>query len=163
MRGVDDADVRALSGGEIEPIGEPVTLELAEQRQATRLREHLTAHERRAMTDDENVEVGCEHRQRRLGLGVTGCGSPEPGRDGERLEAEICHRGEPGDVDGIDVGSANVFAAGKTDLSPSRHRIATDPSSRRGVCERSAEVGGCRARPASSSSMPRPGRSGARR
>ena len=60
-RYVDDADLARL---------EAVAFELAEQRQARRLREHVAAHERRAVADDEHVEARGELAQLGLRAGV---------------------------------------------------------------------------------------------
>ena len=78
MARVDDPHAARLAGLDVEAVGEPVALELAEQSQARRALEDRRADEGRAVADDEDVEVGGESRQLRLGPGSRGAGSPRP-------------------------------------------------------------------------------------
>jgi hypothetical protein len=157
----------AVGGGDVEAIAEAVAVELAEQRQRRRGREDLGADERRTVTDDQDVQGRGELRELGFGRRVARRRPTQIGRDRERVKGEVRERLQAGEIGVVDIARAYVVAASEADLPAPRipgsvaHRIATDPSSRSGGSERSTDTGGCLARPASSSSIPMPGRSGA--
>jgi hypothetical protein len=148
--------------------------------------QHFGAHVRRAVTYNQHVQVGSKRRQCCLGRGVTGRRPTEARCQVKGLEAPLGHGLESLDVERVDVGVADILAAGEADkwsggvavpdrLRPtyapapavpgarSAHLMATEPSSRKAGWARSGGCDGCVATPASSISMPRPGRSGANR
>ena len=170
MARVDHSHAAPLRGLYVEAVGEPVAFQLSEQAQTRRSLDHLRADEGRSVADEEHIEVRGKTRQLGLGLAIARNRRPVLGVDREGAVGEIGGRLQAGDVCIGDIIPAHRFVAGKPDTATpagrahtTAHLIATEPSSRNAVRDMSAEITGCLARPASSSSIPIPGRSGASR
>ena len=98
MRGVDDPHTAAVRRREVEPVAETVAVELPEQRQVRRGRDDRGADERRAVTDDEHIQVRCELRQTGLGRGVSRSRAVAAGVDREGPEGELRDGLEPREI-----------------------------------------------------------------
>ena len=156
-------------GLDVKAIRKTVAFKFSEQAQAWRRLDHLGAHEGGAVTDKKNVEIRSESGQFRLGPRVAGRRCPVLGVHRECPVGEVRDRFQAREIDLGDIALAHLLITGEPhpdttelgQLQAAGHLIATEPSSRKAVRERSAATGGCIARPASSSSMPSPGPSGA--
>ena len=78
MARVHDAYAPELGRLEVQPVGEAVAFQLAEQAKARRSLQDGRADIRSAVTDDKGVQASCESRQLRLSPGVGRWPPPRP-------------------------------------------------------------------------------------
>src|ERR1700743_112914 len=97
-------------------VGEPVTLELAEQAEVGGGAQDLLAHERRSVADHQDIQVRGEAGEPGFGRRVPGQRAPGAAVQAEGTKDELRSRLQPGDVGWVDVGPEDLLAAREPDL-----------------------------------------------